>query len=78
MAGLDLRYALSLKTSGNIKSLITIGTPHRGSVLAHRYRLQLVEDDIMEPLCRILGIRTTYFEELNPDNIRDFNLVATN
>ncbi|CAK59386.1 unnamed protein product (macronuclear) [Paramecium tetraurelia] len=78
IAGLDLRYVLSQNGDIRAKSLITIGTPHRGSILSDLYRRRRIEDDVIEPICRVLGVRYNFFEEINSENIRDFNLVATN
>ncbi|CAD8119005.1 unnamed protein product [Paramecium sonneborni] len=78
IAGLDLRYALSQNNNIRAKSLITIGTPHRGSILSDLYRRKRIEDDVIEPICRVLGVKKNYFEEINTENIRDFNLVTTN
>ncbi|KAM3147442.1 hypothetical protein pb186bvf_000249 [Paramecium bursaria] len=76
LAGLDLRYALSGIDS--VTQLITVGTPHKGSFLAEGYRRQEIQRGFIDPISRVIGVQTKYFEEVNPQNIRDFNFVTPN
>lgn len=80
LAGLDLRYALSRspELQAITKSLITVGTPHKGSFLAQQFRRRMIDREHIDPICRVLGIQNRYFEEANPENMQDFNLVAAN
>jgi triacylglycerol lipase len=72
MGGLDARYMISrLGMEHRVRSLITIGTPHRGSTFAdwgwHRLSRFLV------PVMRWLGIPHQAFIDLRTDSCRRFN-----
>jgi triacylglycerol lipase len=72
MGGLDARYMISrLGMAGRVRSLTTVGTPHRGTAFAdwgvrHFARL-------LRPFLRMFGIPHQAFLDLTTDGCRRFN-----
>jgi triacylglycerol lipase len=72
MGGLDARYAIArLGMENRVRSLTTVGTPHRGTAFADwgwsRFSRLFV------PLLRLLGIPHEAFIDLRTDTCRRFN-----
>ncbi len=77
MGGLDARYAIAKQDlGGQVASLITIGTPHRGTILAN------VKDHVIAKMMRNLTNRlSTMFEALDwltEDAMTEFNRAIPN
>ncbi len=72
MGGLDARYAISkLGLHHKVRTLITIGTPHRGSALA-----DLASSDSARPLrilAQRLGLRSDAIDWLTTERLKRFN-----
>lgn len=75
VSGLDIRLALEdfPKLENCIDSIITVATPHQGSMLASLYNNDTIHIEHISRICELLGIRPDSFKELNYENIRKFN-----
>jgi triacylglycerol lipase len=72
LGGLDARYALShLGLASRVRSLVTIGTPHRGTPLADLARSAPL--DWARRIVRALGVPLEALDWLSPDALADFN-----
>lgn len=75
LAGLDIRLAAA--STKYIKTITTIGTPNRlievyiirGSTLSNLYVNQRLGREYVDPICKIIGVESKYFEEVNTENI---------
>jgi triacylglycerol lipase len=71
MGGLDARHAIArLGLHGRVASLVTIGTPHRGTPLADLGE-RIVSAAISRPLARVLDLRGLH--DLTTEGVRIFN-----
>jgi triacylglycerol lipase len=74
MGGLDARYAIArLGLEGRVASLITIGTPHRGTPLADLGTRVLGEALGLRRALGAAGIDTTAFYDLTTARMASFN-----
>lgn len=72
LGGLDARYALThLGLAGRVRSLVTVGTPHRGSPLADLARQGPF--GLARRLVRALGLPLEALEWLGTDALTTFN-----
>ncbi len=72
LGGLDARYALAhLGLSARVRSLVTIGTPHRGSPLADLFHEGQL--DWLRRLVGVLGLPITALEWLSSSALDKFN-----
>ena len=76
MGGLDARHMIThLDMAGQVLSLSTVGTPHRGTVLADRGVDLAVNYRLMSWL-QTLGIPDDAFHDLRTDRCATFNLTT--
>jgi triacylglycerol lipase len=74
MGGLDARYMISrLGMEDRVRSLTTVGTPHRGAAFADWAVRRLSRS--MKPLCQFWGITTEAFEDLTTESCARFNAI---
>lgn len=76
MGGLDARYMLSCleHESVEVKSLVTIGTPHRGSAVADRFLGSLGGTDQLDRMLQPLGLEADGLAQLTREHmVSDFN-----
>lgn len=72
MGGVDARYAISeLDMADHIASLITIGTPHRGTPLARLGKNTAAR--ALRVVVEKLGVRTSGSDWLTPEQMAEFN-----
>jgi len=72
MGGLDARYMISrLGMEDRVRSLTTVGTPHRGAAFADWVVRRLSRS--MKPLFSFWGIPTDAFEDLTTESCARFN-----
>ena len=73
MGGLDARYLISqLDMADRVKSLVTVGTPHRGTAFADWGLKRLAR--FVLPLLRRLGVPYDALFDLTTDGCQQFNL----
>jgi len=78
MGGLDARYAISkLGLDTRVASLITIGTPHRGTPLADQGVSWLADRLRLRFLMARLGLEIGAFDNLTTSHLRTFNAEVT-
>jgi len=74
MGGLDARYAISkLGLNTRVASLVTIGTPHRGTPLADQGVTWLADRLRLRSVMARLGIQIGGFDDLTTTHLRSFN-----
>ena len=72
LGGLDARYMISqLGMESQVRSLVTVGTPHRGSTFADWVVSRLAR--MIRPLFRIIGCPDDALFDLTTDSCRRFN-----
>jgi triacylglycerol lipase len=72
MGGLDARYLISrLNMAGHVRSLTTLGTPHRGSPFADWAMTRLVR--LFGPVFDTFGLPRQAFADLTVGHCRKFN-----
>jgi triacylglycerol lipase len=72
MGGLDARYMIArLGMEGRVRSLTTVGTPHRGTAVADWGVRRLSRS--MKPLFHFWGIPTDAFDDLTTESCARFN-----
>src|SRR5205085_11719732 len=72
MGGLDARYAVAkLGLDGQVLSVTTVGTPHRGSPVADWVASRFGR--VMAPVLRGLGIPSDALDDLRTDRCARFN-----
>ncbi len=72
LGGLDARYALAhLGLAARVRSLVTIGTPHRGSPIADLFHEGQL--DWLRRLVAVLGVPITALEWLSSSALETFN-----
>jgi triacylglycerol lipase len=74
MGGLDARYAISrLGLAPRVASLVTVGTPHRGTPLADALTTLVGEKLGLRRICQALSLGTEGFYELTTGRMAEFN-----
>lgn len=75
LSGLDLRNSWHENTNLDniINNAITLGTPHKGSLLAGMYNKGQINIDDLGTATNFLGVRPESFKEVNVQNMELFN-----
>jgi len=74
MGGLDARYALAhLDVGKRVRSLTTIGTPHRGTPLANLGSQLLTGALVVRPIIEKLGLQVDALDQLTTQKMAEFN-----
>lgn len=74
LSGLDARLAIShFGLEKYVRTLNTVGTPHKGAKLAWLAERQIFPDKKSEPIARLLGVGLRPFWEVAPENMVHFN-----
>jgi triacylglycerol lipase len=72
MGGLDARYLVArLGMEGRVRSVTTVGTPHRGSPFADWGVGRFAR--LLDPFLRLVGIPSEAFHDLTTERCRRFN-----
>lgn len=76
LGGLDARWAISrLGAAKQVKALVTVGTPHRGTAVAD-YGIQHTASLQLQKLLESVGIPTRAFFQLTREHTLKFNLLC--